>query len=291
MISPARRLLLLLTLATTLFACTTVGPPTLDPEPPTPMTFSHDDFDAFLRRMVDTEGRVDYAAAAADRADLDRYLAALAARSPDSHPEVFPHEHDRLAYWINAYNASAIALVLREYPIAGVRDVRPLGPFSFLLPKGAGFFLLRRVVLGGKSTTLYGLENVVIRRRFDEPRIHFALNCASIGCPRLPAEAFEGARLETQLARETTRFLAERRNAHARPDEREIALSSIFDWFEDDFTGWLERRHPGRGSTLEAYVRLHAGDELARELDACADCDVVFVPYDWGLNAQPAPAP
>ncbi len=254
------------------------------------MTFHHDDFDSFLRRHVDDEGRVDYVRAADDRADLDRYLATLAARSPDSHPEQFPDEDHVLAYWINAYNASAISLVLREAPIGSVRDVRPLGPLSFLLPKGAGFFFLRRVVLGGVSTTLYGLENVVVRKRFDEPRIHFALNCASAGCPRLPAFAFRGETLDAQLTRETDRFLAEARNVRVDREARTIWLSSIFDWFRKDFEGWMERHHPDAEASLVGYVRKVGGEPLSAALDGCEDCRVRFVEYDWALNAAPADA-
>ena len=198
-----------------LVACTTVHPP-VPPSAPANAGFSHEDFDAFLLRFVNDRGRVDYTAALANRADLDRYLAQLAAVSPDSHPQRFPGEHDRLAYWLNAYNASAISILLAHYPISSVNDVRPPRVF-FFLPGRAGFFLFRRVVLGGKRTTLYSLENGLVRKRFLEPRVHFALNCAAKSCPRLPARAFTGPDLEAQLERETRRFVAEDRNVRFDP--------------------------------------------------------------------------
>ncbi len=265
--------------------CTTVAASPVEPARAETGPFAHDDLDRFLRRFVDGEGRVAYAAARSDREDLDRYLSALARTSPDSHPERFPAEADRLAYWINAYNAFAISLVLHEYPVASVKDVRALGPLSFLLPRLTDFFLLRRVTLGGASTTLYGLENWLIRRRFDDPRVHFALNCASGGCPRLPVRAFTGAQLEEQLARQTARFLAEPRNLRLDPERGRIHLSSIFSWYEGDFTGWVADHHPDQEPSLLTYVRLHA--EPARQAAIAADdWQVEFIPYDWALNDQ-----
>ncbi len=268
-----------------LLACSTVTP-----RAPAPAqaegAFLHDDLDRFLSRHVDDRGRVDYAAAVDDRADLDRYLAALAAASPDSHPERFADEDARLAYWLNAYNASVIAIVLEHYPISGVKQVRAPIPLRYLLPRVAGFFLFQRARLGGRAVSLYGLENRVVRRRFSDPRIHFALNCASIGCPRLPAGAFTGPRLPEQLERETRRFVAEERNLRLDAESRTLWLSSIFRWYESDFTSWLERRQAGQGSGLRDYVLLYLDPERAAPIRACADCRVAFLDYDWGLNVR-----
>ena len=271
-----------------LVACTTVHPP-VPPSAPANAGFSHEDFDAFLLRFVNDRGRVDYTAALANRADLDRYLAQLAAVSPDSHPQRFPGEHDRLAYWLNAYNTSAISILLAHYPISSVNDVRPPRVF-FFLPGRAGFFLFRRVVLGGKRTTLYSLENGLVRKRFLEPRVHFALNCAAKSCPRLPARAFTGPDLEAQLERETRRFVAEDRNVRFDPARRTLYLSSIFKWYEEDFTRWLAERRPGAERSLRGYVLLYLPETKAAPIRDCADCEVEFVRYDWGLNDQRDPA-
>ena len=265
-------------------ACTTVRPPLPGPEPGSVRAFSYGDFDAFLRRTVDDLGQVDYAAAAADRADLDRYLGQLAAVSPDSHPALFPTPADRLAYWINAYNASVISLVLAYYPIASVTDVRAPFPLRFLLPRPAGFFVFQRVELGGVAMSLYHLETGLVRERFADPRIHFALNCASAGCPRLPAEAFTPDALEAQLERETRRFLGEPRNVRVNGDTQTLHLSAIFDWYDDDFTDWLAQVHPDEEPTLASYVRVAAPAGTAEALRRCAGCRVEFVPYDWSLN-------
>ncbi len=277
--------LLLLGLALVVAACSTVPIPA--PPPVGEGLPDHTDLDAFLARHVDEAGRVDYAAAVGDRADLDRYVAALARHSPDATPSAYPEEADRLAYWINAYNAWVIVMVLDAYPIASVRDVS--NPLRLLHPL-AGFFLLRKVTLGGERISLYSLENRVVRRRFSDPRIHFALNCASISCPRLPAEAFAPERLEAQLSREADRFLSEPRNVRVDAEAGEIHLSSIFDWYASDFTDQVERVAPGRSATLSAYLISNAPKEVAEQVARCEGCREVFVPYDWGLNDRPRQA-
>jgi hypothetical protein len=221
--------------------------------------FRHDRFDAVLRRVVDERGRVDYAALVADPTDLRVYVATLVAFSPDSHPARFPTAGDRLAYWLNAYNASVVDRVVRRYPIDSVKDVFP------------------------------PLVNRVVRRRFADPRVHFALNCASRGCPRLPARAFTGDGLQVELDREARRFVGETRNVAVDPVTRTVWLSSIFSWFEKDFTTWMRVHHPGEPATLVGYVRRLAEPEGRAALDACSRCAVRFVPYDWRLNDQAAP--
>ncbi len=263
--------------------CSSVPVPSQD----APALPDHSDLDAFLARHVDDLGRVDYAAAGSDRAGLDRFVVAAASASPDSHPEAFGTDDDRLAYWINSYNAWVIAMVLRDYPIDSVLDAP--NPVAWI-DRRAGFFFLRRVLLGGDRMSLYTLENGVVRARFDEPRIHFALNCASRGCPRLPPEAFTGPRLRLQLARETARFLAEERNVSVDSESRVVRLSMIFRWYESDFTGWMERHRPDAQATLLAWIVDQAPAEVAERVAACVGCDVEFVPYDWSLNDLPGRA-
>ena len=283
------RMLALGLLMASLGCTTTISPPEpVDPSMTAPRsTFSHAAFDAVLAKYVDGRGRVDYTALAQDTRPLDAYYATLAAASPDSHPDLFPTEDDRLAYWINAYNAGAIETVLHYYPIESVKDVR--SDALFFLPKLAGFFYLQRIELGGKKTNLYDLENGLIRKRFLEPRIHFALNCASIGCPRLPRHAFHADVLQQQLEDETKLFMSEERNVDIDVDDGKIELSSIFDWYEKDFTKWMEKHHPETEPTLIEYVKLYLPDDELAELERCTDCKVEFIEYDWGLNDQREP--
>jgi hypothetical protein len=129
----------------------------------------------------------------------------------------------------------------------------------------------------------------VIRKRFSDPRVHFALNCASGGCPRLPQQAFTAERLDEQLDHEARKFLAEERNFAIDHDHYTISLSSIFDWYESDFLSWLYVRFPGRHVTLLDYVTLYVSAEKATELQRAASYDIRLVPYDWQLNDQHAP--
>lgn len=138
-----------------------------------------------------------------------------------------------------------------------------------------------------RKASLYHLENGVIRKRFPDPRIHFALNCASIGYPRLPREAFSADILEEQLDREAHLFLAEDRNFKIDYQNEAIVLSEIFDWFEGDFTDWLKRHHPDKDPTLPTYVALYLPPDKAEALEkVISQFTVRFTPYDWGLNSQ-----
>jgi hypothetical protein len=265
-------------------ACTAIQPAVAPPATP-PATFSHEDLDRVQARFVDEQGRVDYAGLAREPTDLERYYALVARFGPDADPALFPTRDDRLAYWINAYNAAVLVTVFRYYPIASVTDVPTPFPLSLASDK-IGFFYLQRVEVDGDTTSLYALENDLIRPRYEEPRVHFALNCASIGCPRLPRRAFHGADLNERLDEETRRFFAEERNLRIDHDARVVHLSSILDWYEGDFTGWYEKRHPGSDATLLDYVALYVEPARRAELERARGYEIEYVPYDWGLNDQ-----
>jgi len=178
-----------------------------------------------------------------------------------------------------------IKTVLTYYPISGVGDIRPPLLF-FFLPQKSGFFLFQRVTFGGETTSLYFLEHRVIRKRFADPRMHFALNCASGGCPRLPRQAFTAEHLDEQLDHEARKFLAEERNLVINHEKKTVSLSSIFEWYESDFLTWLQHKFSGRKATLLDYVALYVSAEKAGELQRAASYAVRFIPYDWRLNDQ-----
>jgi hypothetical protein len=169
---------------------------------------------------------------------------------------LFPRDDDRLAFWINAYNAATLDQVLRRWPIRSVHDHK------------LSFFVVTRYRVDGRPLSLYAIENDIVRRQFADPRVHFALNCASIGCPRLPAEPFDGATLQAQLERETTRFLNEPRNVAV--ENGSLVLSEIFSWYADDFppdaVAWVRARRP--------------------DLDPPEGAKATYRPYDWALNDQ-----
>ncbi|MEM7203967.1 MAG: DUF547 domain-containing protein [Planctomycetota bacterium] len=260
-----------------LAACTTlVAPrePSLAQAPAAATeAFPYDALDALLRQHVDARGNVDYAALRANPDPLEHIYAHLAAVAPDSHPERFPDEASRLAYWLNAYNATVLLSVTRLYPIDSVRDVG-VPWYLFFLPDTAGFFYVRKHVFGGNAHSLYDVENNIVRQRFGEPRIHFALNCASAGCPRLPREAFRPATLDAQLERETRRFFGEPRNLAIDDERRTVRLSQILEWYRDDFE-----------SPLLDYTATYAPPPTRDALRGRASGYAIeFAPYDWRLN-------
>ena len=240
--------------------CRTMRSPyDLSDEERAPDAFDQTDLGVVLERHVDGHGRVDYAALRADREPLDRYVARLEAVGPASTPERFPTDAHRLAYWLNAYNALVLFQVVERESLGSVGDAK------------LRFFWWTRFAVDGRRLNLYAIENDVIRGGFGEPRVHFALNCASLGCPRLPREPFEAERLEHQLARETAGFLAEERNVAI--EDGAIVLSELFDWFAEDF-----------GGDPAAWVRAHAPQ---RELPV--GVPVHYRPWDWSSNAQQGP--
>ena len=267
--------------------CTTILPERIVPEQrELPERFSHQKFDCVLKDYVDEQGLVHYASLLRNRKQLDAYFALLSAASPRSHPQLFPTSESRLAYWINAYNASAIKIVLKYYPISSVLDVKP-PPILFFMPDVSGFFLFHRVSIGADKMSLYSLENKIIRKGFSDPRIHFALNCASAGCPRLPRAAFSEDDLSNQLDRETRAFLSESRNLHIDHENKTIRLSSIFKWYENDFLDWVKNPEPPREKTLIDFIVLYVPQEKASELkELSPSYDIAFIPYDWKLNDQ-----
>lgn len=277
--------LILLFFIFVMFGCTKIEPTTFtDEQVVEPRILSHASFDRLLQRFVDHEGRVNYSALKQDSRDLDQYYYLIATFSPDSHPDLFPSESHKLAYWINAYNATAIKTVLTYYPISSVLDVKPPAALFFLSEK-SGFFVFQRLTYGGKTTSLYYLGNGVIRERFQEPRIHFALNCAALGCPRLPRQAFSGEDLERQLDQETRKFLSEARNFRIDHSEKTIYMSSIFKWYEDDFLNWYQKNYSESKASLVNYIALYLTSDKAAELKEHGDQYALrFLPYDWGLN-------
>lgn len=272
-------------------ACTAVQPPRVSPASlETTQAIAHADLDAVQSQFVDIHGRVDYHGLQRSPGRLDRYYLWVTQESPDVHPARFPTRDDELAYWINAYNAAVLYTVVQNYPVSSITDVSAPFPLNLINDK-IGFFFLQQVQVGGESTNLYDLENSLIRPRYREPRVHFALNCASIGCPRLPQEAFTGARLEEQLEREAFEFFAEERNLRFDHDEKTVYVSSILDWYEADFVDWLKEHHPDEPPTLLTYISLYGPkiQEAALMRARQENYDVDFIEYDWGLNDQ-APA-
>jgi hypothetical protein len=216
---------------------------------------------AVLNAYVDDVGRVDFAGLAGDPDALLYYLNYVAEVSPRSHPEQFPTRQGTLAYYINAYNALAMFNVIDSGipgSLAGLRKIQ--------------FFFLKRLRVGGIWISLYGLENDVIRPLGDA-RMHFALNCMAVSCPRLPREPFTAEGLDRQLDREAKYFFTEGRNLRIDPENKAITVSEILDFYEEDFTA--------QEGFLTAYIDRYTEESVLR------DFVVGFFDYDWTVNQQP----
>ena len=222
-----------------------------------------------------TTTRVDYLAFAQNRGQLTSYIDSLA--------EVTQGEFDQwsrnqqLAFLINAYNALTVELILTEYPY--LQSIKELGAF-FSSPWERNFFYLL-----DKKRSLDDIEHALIRGsgRFNEPLIHFAVNCASVGCPALRDEAYVADQLNAQLLDSTRRFLQDRSRNRFDAVNSELSVSSIFDWYSEDFAqGWR-----GYHSLID-FFRTHA-DWIAdgSKAQAKLKSHVVkldFLDYDWSLN-------
>lgn len=232
----------------------------------------HCDWDGLLKRYVDQNGNVAYAQwkqSAADVRTLDAYLAQLSTANPGAQAS----HAAKLAFWINAYNAVTVRGILREYPTTSIRNHT-----AKLVGYNIWDDLLLRV--GEKSYSLNQMEHEVLRK-MGEPRVHFAIVCASRSCPRLLGEAYTAEKLDAQLTANTKVFFSNPGNFQYDAAKRKFQFSSILDWFGDDF-----------GSNQAARLRMIAPYLPTREAYDAAIANSVSVShldYDWGLNDQ-APA-
>ena len=231
-----------------------------------------------LEKYVTPSGEVRYAELKRSPADLESFVEELAAVSPENRPDLFPTPAARLAYWINAYNAFVIHGVLRAYPLGSVRDMK-LG-FGLLFFKRAIF------VAGGKRYSLDDIEHGILRRQFADPRIHFAVNCASLSCPRIRKEPYRAEVLEEELEEAARRFIGNEDNVWMRGDV--LFLSKIFDWYGEDFLNAMEREGVAQ-PTLAGYVVRYLPEATAERVRQ-EKPRIEFYGYNWSLNDASARA-
>ena len=235
-----------------------------------------EDFDyAAYARVLETyvtpEGRVRYAALKQNPGDLNAFIQQLAAVSPENRPELFPTPAAQMAYWINAYNAFVLHTVVEAYPVESVRDLK----FGF----GLLFFKRDRLVAGGRRVSLDDIEHGILRRQFADPRIHFAINCASASCPPLARQPYRAETLEAQLDQAARAFIGREENVWMRGDV--LFLSKIFEWYEEDFT---RRAGAADGSaTAVDYLLRYLPAETAARIRQ-EKPRVEYYNYDWSLN-------
>ena len=211
------------------------------------------------------DGGVRYAALARDRDDLDRFLASVARTRAASLPEA-----ERLAFLVNAYNAIVVAEVLERYP--GLESVRDVG----------GFFDETEHTVGGERKTL---DEVEAAAREIDPRVHFAVVCASTSCPDLRGEAYRGARIDRQLREATESFLADRsKGLRYDPKANELHASSIFKWYAGDFTGGSRVVAFFARGGVRDWIAEHVGDPALARTIRDRQPGVSYMDYDWSLN-------
>lgn len=219
---------------------------------------SHQIWDELLQKHV-RDGRVDYHGFKQDRSQLDRYLAILSAAHPNDTNWSGP---EQMVYWINAYNAFTVALILDHYPVESIKDIKRGIPFV------NSVWDIQFIEIQGRKYDLNKIEHSILRKDFDDPRIHAAINCASVSCPPLSNRAYSPENLDLQLELAMRTFINDPVRNRVRPEKAE--LSKIFSWFKGDFTSY--------GSSLRDYVNRYAQTPLR------PDGEIVFLDYDWRLN-------
>lgn len=217
--------------------------------------FDHSAFEGVLKKYVGN-GRVDYAGLKADK-DFPKYLETLAAADANS----LGNTNEQIAFWINAYNASCLNGVVKRYPLSSVQKVK-------------NFFKVKEHKVAGATRSLGDMENGVLRAKYKDPRIHFALNCASFSCPVLSSSAYTGAKLDSQLDAAAKRFLNDASRNKFSTSTRRAQLSAIFKWYSKDFGG--ERK-------MLATIAKYATPAVASMLKS-GNVKVSYLDYNWTLN-------
>lgn len=207
-------------------------------------------FNELLSNYVGANGFVNYKGLKSEENKLDKYLQNLA----DNYIESTWSRNEKLAYWINAYNAYTLKLILKNYPVSSITDIDNGKPWD-----------TKWIQLGGKSLSLNNIENDIIRPTFNEPRIHFAVNCAAKSCPPLMNRAFVANKLEGQLESQTKKFLNNSNYNSISPSK--VSVSKIFEWYKGDF------------GNLVAFINRYTEDDTE-------NASIAFNEYDWALNGK-----
>jgi len=216
------------------------------------ISVSHQIWNELLMKYVDGNGVVNYKAMMNEKGKLESYLQLLDSNPPQDSWS----RSEKIAYWINAYNACTVKLILDHYPVKSIRDIDNGKPWSDAF-----------ISIGGKNYSLDNIEQDILRKQFNDPRIHFAINCASKSCPRLLNRSYTAAQLDEQLNAQAKDFLND--SSKNKITANNVQLSSIFDWYKDDFT---------KKGTLIDFLNLYSSKKIQ------PTATVTFLSYDWSLN-------
>lgn len=224
---------------------------------------SHQLWDDLLKKHVSAEGQVDYKGFISDSTKFNQYLSSLSKNHPN---DVNWSQEEKLTYWINAYNAYTVKIIVDNYPVKSIKDIAS----GLSIPFVNTTWDIKFINIEGQEYDLNNLEHGILRKDFEEPRIHFAINCASVSCPRLRNEAYVPERINEQLNSAAHLFINNPTKNKITPQK--VELSKIFSWFQGDFTNSM-----GKAGIL-AFVSQYTDVEID------VDASVSHLDYDWNLN-------
>ncbi|MEM8639713.1 MAG: DUF547 domain-containing protein [Cyanobacteria bacterium P01_G01_bin.54] len=233
------------------------------------------DFARVLSTYVDDQGLVDYVALQGDRQALDAYNTALATVTPETYASW--SEAEQIAFWVNAYNSLTLKSIIDQEPLkASIKDI-------------TGVWRIRKHEILSDAKTLDNIEHQTLRVDFNEPRIHAALVCAALSCPKLRQEPYVGDRLDAQLDDQSRQFINSPQGVQIKPEDGIVYLSAIFKWFGEDWVATYGVEDGFAGNENEKavlnFVSQYVSDEDARYLEA-GDYTIQYLEYDWSLNQQ-----
>ncbi len=233
-------------------------------QPNSTIVVDHSAWGDFLATYIVPKDGINFvrysAVSAADKLKLNTYIASLEAIDPTS-----LNASEAFAFWANLYNAVTVKVILEHYPLKSIKDIS-YGAFT------RGPWKQELVSINGQQLTLDNIEHGILRVAWDEPRVHYAVNCASYGCPNLGAEPFSGATLDDQLTTAAISFINHPRGAMVKKDK--VIVSSIYKWFREDFGGTEKG--------VLAHLNQYATGDLAEALKGHSDIDKYQ--YNWSLN-------
>ncbi|WP_159949013.1 DUF547 domain-containing protein [Polaribacter septentrionalilitoris] len=213
-------------------------------------------FNDLLQNHVTDNGIVDYKSFKADQSKLENYISYLEKTSPDNSWSA----NKQKAFWINAYNAYTIKLILDNYPLKSIMDIKQKGKTAWKIPFAK---------VGGKTYTLDHIEHEILRKKLFDPKIHVGVNCASGSCPKLGNIAFTEDNVETELTKLMKAFVND--PTRNKIDKKKVQISEIFNWFKDDFTK--------NGSVID-YLNTYSNTEIK------SNAKISYKKYDWSLNGK-----
>ncbi|MFW6162668.1 MAG: DUF547 domain-containing protein [Planctomycetota bacterium] len=250
-------------------------------------SFGYGDYAAVLKSFVNEEHLVDYKGLKAKPAQLDSFLTRLTRLRREDYEDWGKKE--QVAFWVNAYNGMVLKIIISHYPIQSSWTKSLIYPKNSIRQIGGAFDDIEHTIMG-QTMTLDDIEHGTLRKKFNEPRIHFALVCAAMSCPPLRREPYMAARLDAQLDDQARQFLRGPKGLRINRRRERVYLSSIFKWFGEDFikTHGTSARFRGHSEKVRAVLNFASRHVrgATRQYLTTADYGVRYLDYDWSLNEQ-----